>query len=101
MAKEFTFNSAGNLAGREDYLFTLEYLQKYSTISKINIPLLFYRKHAGQISGNKLLMLRRQIEVLRFHYTETNRSFIWLRAAFNASLHVVLAVYYRVMLRRL
>lgn len=101
LAKLLTFNESRSIAGREDYLFILEYLCRYTKILKICEPLVYYRKRPNQISQNKYKMLKRQATVLHLHYRATSPRFMFFKITFSLCCHLVFSIYYRFILRRL
>ncbi|GAA0556667.1 glycosyltransferase family 2 protein [Halomonas salifodinae] len=74
----------------EDYHCWLRILDEKSSCIKIGVPLLFYRKVEGQISGSKLYMMRK---VFMVHREYPGRSSA--KAVFFTFSHVVGAVYSR------
>lgn len=74
----------------EDYHCWLRILQSTPECIKISIPLLFYRRIEGQISGSKLYMMRK---VFMVHREFPGRSL--LDAAFLTVSHVIGGLYFR------
>ena len=101
VARQIMFNEAEEFIGREDYLFSLEYLSKYGIISKIEDSLMYYRKHQKQVSSNKFLMGFRQFKVLRYHYKKRNDHYSMIKITYYIINHIILSFYYRILLKKL
>lgn len=84
------FEESINYKAVEDYHCWLRMLQNTPICLKISVPLLYYRKIEGQISGSKLYMMRK---VYMVHREFPGRSFF--EAAFLTLTHVFGGLYFR------
>lgn len=89
------FNESLSYKAREDYDCWLKIHQDIKSSIKINAPLMGYRVIDGQISGNKLVMLKRHFYVLRSFRLKSNRVISIPMASFYTITHFGLAAYHK------
>jgi len=87
---EFPFEESADYKAVEDFHCWLRILESGITCKKIRQPLLFYRKSEGQISGQKLQMMKK---VFMVHYDYEGRGF-FKSVLFTIS-HVMGGFYFR------
>ena len=88
------FNEDMSYKAREDLDCWLHCHEVIGKSVKITVPMMGYRIIPGQISGNKWVMVRRHLHVLRQYKFKSGR-FLGLRAWIFTFTHFALAVYYR------
>ena len=99
--KSERFNVNRSLAGREDYLMALQILYKHGPCKKMSVPLMYYRKHEGQLSGAKLSMLRRHFNLLRASKSFGLPRLSLAAALFYLATHIIGSIYLRAIKNRL
>lgn len=88
------FNEDARYKAREDMECWLRCHEDMGTSVKLLVPLVAYRIIPGQISGNKLVMIKRHHYVLwRYRYRSGRK--MGLRATFYTFSHFLLALLYR------
>jgi teichuronic acid biosynthesis glycosyltransferase TuaG len=90
LLKAHPFREDNSYKAVEDYHCWLRLLQNTPNCIKINVPLLYYRRIAGQISGSKVYMMRK---VFMVHRDFPGRSLI--TAILLTCCHVLGGVYFR------
>jgi len=88
------FNEDMSFKAREDLDCWLHCHEVIGKSVKITVPMMGYRIIPGQISGNKWIMVRRHLHVLRQYKFKSGRK-LGLRAWFFTFTHFALALYYR------
>lgn len=93
---EFPFNEDPKYKAVEDYDCWLHIHKKISESPKLNFPFLNYRRVEGQISGSKMYMLKGVFMVHRAFPAST-----FLSSVLFTATHVILGIYYRLILKEL
>lgn len=99
--KHIRFNESYEFRGREDLLFLLQYLENKKYIYKIDCPLVFYRIHDSQISGKKIMILKRHFKTLKYYFKDKNFVAAVLFSLFFSGTHIILSIYLRFLRNRL
>jgi len=94
------FNENLTYKAREDLDCFLHCHEVLSKSVKIKGAMLAYRVHQGQISGNKIKMIKRHFHVLR-NYEKLDGTVLGFRALWFTVTHFVLVLYPRLILKRL
>lgn len=100
LALKYSFDSDKEIIGREDYLYTLDFLRDNEYVTKMSHILMYYRVHANQISKNKFSMLKKQFHVLWRHLSGKGCIYKIIFIFECMFFHVALSIYYRVLLRK-
>lgn len=90
LVRQFPFEEKLMYKAVEDYHCWLRILNSGETCLKIELPLLYYRRSPGQISGSKINMMKK-IYMVHSQYKDTSS----LQAAFFTSMHVIGGAYFR------
>jgi teichuronic acid biosynthesis glycosyltransferase TuaG len=98
--REVMFNEDPNYRAREDHDAWLHCHERLGFSIKLMAPLIGYRISPGQISANKLTMMRRHNHVLANYRRLDGRQIGWLAPLFTGT-HFALSLYYRLLRREL
>lgn len=91
---ENLFNEDIAFKAREDLDCWLHCHEVIGKSIKITVPMMGYRINPGQISGNKLVMIKRHFHVLKKYRFKSGRGLGWGAWIFTFT-HFLLAIYYR------
>lgn len=100
LVRRHPFNESPLYKAREDFDCWLRCHEEIGHSAKIQHPLIGYRVSSGQISGGKMLMIKRHLHVLKEYRLASGKSLGAGAYVFTAT-HFLLSVYYRLIRKEL
>ena len=99
IAKSYLFPESHFLRGREDLVQSL-HMHSYYDSAKVDAPLVVYRVHSGQISGNKVKMVLKVFWIILTVRLE-RKNFYKIFFPYFVMTNIFQSVYYRIFKKRL